>query len=252
MGLQTKLDEFPEFLARTETDLQEATREGTKLLSEIRRLDFTLDKNHQKKFKTEEAILKLAQDHLITDKASAYRLKLLNKAQEQRRTVDLSLSKVQNQLALAMLDVEQLRSKLFKSRSENDNVKESLNKAEEKSNCYEDDLRKMQTKIEIKMKRFEKLNSQIEEIQSAYGEDTGSPTELKANSLFLLFLFFCYFNILLTLYFQIKQIEKSIHVGEHQIREHQQFWIMLQNHYVNLTHKRSEQLHEIQVTRKRK
>ncbi|XP_034472838.1 coiled-coil domain-containing protein 40 [Drosophila innubila] len=227
MGLQTKLDEFPEFLSRTETDLQEATREGTKLLSEIRRLDFTLDKNHQKKFKTEEAILKLAQDHLITDKASAYRLKLLNKAQEQRRTVDLSLSKVQNQLALAMLDVEQLRSKLFKSRSENDNVKESLNKAEDKSNSYEDDLRKMQTKIEIKMKRFEKLNSQIEEIQSAYGEDTGSPTELK-----------------------IKQIEKSIHVGEHQIREHQQFWIMLQNHYVNLTHKRSEQLHEIQVTRK--
>lgn len=184
MGLQTKLDEFPEFLSRTEVDLQEATREGTKLISEIRRLDFALDKNHQKKFKTEEAILKLAQDHLITDKASAYRLKLLNKAQEQRRSVDLSLSKVQNQLAMAMLDVEQLRSKLFKSRNENDHVKESLNKAEEKSNCYEDDLRKMQTKIEIKMKRFEKLNSQIEEIQSAFGEDTGNPTELKVNSSF--------------------------------------------------------------------
>ncbi|KAM8716563.1 hypothetical protein ACLKA7_003442 [Drosophila subpalustris] len=227
MGMQTKLDEFPDFLSRTEADLHDATREGTKLLSEIRRLDFTLDKNHQKKFKTEEAILKLAQDHLITDKASGYRLKLLNKAQEQRRSVDLSLSKVQNQLALAMLDVEQLRSKLFKTRNENESVKENLNKAEEKSNCYEEELRKMQTKIEIKMKRFEKLNSQIEEIQSAYGEESGSPTELK-----------------------IKQIEKSIHVGEHQIREHQQFWIMLQNHYVNLTHKRSEQLHEIQVTRK--
>lgn len=41
-------------------------------------------------------------------------------------------------------------------------------------------------------------------------------------------------------------------MGEYQIREHQQFWIMLQNHFVNLTHKRSDQLHEIQVTRKRK
>lgn len=50
---------------------------------------------------------------------------------------------------------------------------------------------------------------------------------------------------------QIKQIEKQIQNGEHQIREHQQFWIMLQNHYVNLTHKRSDQLLENQVTRKR-
>ncbi|XP_034098549.1 coiled-coil domain-containing protein 40 [Drosophila nasuta] len=226
-GLQNKLDEFPDFLARTEADLQEATREGHKLMSEIRRLDFVLDKNHQKKFKTEEAILKLAQEQLITDKASGYRLKLLNKAQEQRRSVDLSLSKVQNQLSLAMLDVEQLRGVLYKSRNENDVVKENLNKAEQKSDCLEDELKRMQTKIDIKMQRFEKLNSQIEEIQSAFGDETGNPTELK-----------------------IKQIEKSIHIGEHQIREHQQFWIMLQNHYVNLTHKRSDQLHEIQVTRK--
>ncbi|KAH8263101.1 hypothetical protein KR044_004368 [Drosophila immigrans] len=227
MALQNKLDEFPDFLARTEADLQEATREGHKLMSEIRKLDHVLDKNHQKKFKIEEAILKLAQDHLITDKASAYRLKLLNKAQEQRRSVDLSLSKVQNQLSMAMLDVEQLRGVLYKTRNENENVKESLNKAEQKSDGLEEELKRMQTKIDVKMQRFEKLNSQIEEIQTAYGDDIGNPTELK-----------------------IKQIEKSIHIGEHQIREHQQFWIMLQNHYVNLTHKRSDQLHEIQVTRK--
>ncbi|KAH8377362.1 hypothetical protein KR093_005007 [Drosophila rubida] len=227
MSLQAKLEEFPEFLARTEADLQEATREGHKLMSEIRRLDYVVDKNHQKKFKIEEAILKLAQDQLITDKASGYRLKLLNKAQEQRRSVDLSLSKVQNQLSLAMLDVEQLRGILFKTRKDNDSVKENLNKAEQKSDSLEEELKHIQTKIDIKMQRFEKLNSQIEEIQSAYGDETGNPLELK-----------------------IKQIEKSIHVGEHQIREHQQFWIMLQNHYVNLTHKRSDQLHEIQVTRK--
>jgi len=37
-----------------------------------------------------------------------------------------------------------------------------------------------------------------------------------------------------------------------QVREHQQFWIMLQNHFVNLSQKRNDQLNEIQVTRKRK
>ncbi|XP_030246284.1 coiled-coil domain-containing protein 40 [Drosophila navojoa] len=179
LSLQTKLDEFPEFLARTEADLQEATREGNKLLSEMRRLDLILDKNQQKKFRTEEAILKLAQDQLITDKASAYRLKLLNKAQDHRRSVDISLSKVQNQLALAMLDVEKLRSVLFNTKKQNDKVQDKLTKAEEKSNSLDDELKKIQSKIEIKMQRFEKLNSLIEEIHSAHGDETGNPTELK-------------------------------------------------------------------------
>ncbi|XP_017857433.1 PREDICTED: coiled-coil domain-containing protein 40 [Drosophila arizonae] len=183
LTLQTKLDEFPEFLARTEADLQEATREGNKLLSEMRRLDLILDKNHQKKFKTEEAILKLAQDQLITDKASAYRLKLLNKAQEHRRSVDISLSKVQNQLALAMLDVEKLRSVLFNTKKQNDKIQDKLTKAEEKSNSLDDELKKIQSKIEIKMQRFEKLNSLIEEIHSVHGDETGNPTELKVISL---------------------------------------------------------------------
>ncbi|ALC39178.1 l-2-41Ab [Drosophila busckii] len=227
MGLQTKLDELPDFLAQTEADLQEATREGTKISTEIRRLDHVLDKNHLKKFRTEEAILNLAQDQLITDKASAYRLKLLNKAQEQRRVVDLSLSKVQNQLGMAMLDVEKLRSTLFKIKKDNDKIKNNLDKAEDKSNNLDNDLKKMQAQIDVKMNKLEKLNAQVEEIQNAFGEDGMNPTEIK-----------------------MKQIEKQIMVGEHQIREHQQFWIMLQNHFVNLTHKRSDQLNEIQVTRK--
>lgn len=182
MGLQAKLDEFPDFLAQTEGDLQEATREGSKLLSEIRRLDFNIDKNYQRKFKTEEAILKLAQEQLITDKASAYRLKLLNQAQEQRRNVDCSLSKVQNQLAQAMLDVEKLRNVLFKTKQKNDEIQKSLDKAEAKSNSLEDNLKRIHSQIEIKMQRFEKLNTQVEEIQSAFGMEGGNPTEIKVNS----------------------------------------------------------------------
>lgn len=153
----------------------------------MRRLDLVLDKNHQKKFRTEEAILKLAQDQLITDKASAYRLKLLNKAQEHRRNVDISLSKVQNQLALAMLDVEKLRSVLFNTKKENDKIQDNLTKAEEKSNSLDEELKKIQNKIEIKMQRFEKINSQIEEIHNAHGDETGNPTELKVRLIDIVF-----------------------------------------------------------------
>ncbi|XP_070140331.1 coiled-coil domain-containing protein 40 [Drosophila kikkawai] len=225
--LKTKLDDLPDFLTRTESDLQASVREGSRLFSEIRRLDFTLDKYHKKKINIEESILKLAQDHLITDKATAFRLKLLNKSQEQRRNVDSSLSKVQNQLALSMLEVEKLRSAVFNAKINNDNIKTNLNNCERKSCTLDNDLKKMHVQIEIKMKLFEKINNKIENLQKLFGDASGNPTDLK-----------------------IKQIEKSIHTGELQIREHQQFWIMLQNHFVNLSQKRCDQLNEIQVTRK--
>ncbi|KAH8240509.1 hypothetical protein KR032_004482 [Drosophila birchii] len=225
--LKTKLDDLPDFLARTESDLQNSLREGTRIFSEIRKLDYILDNYHKKKNMVEESILKLAQDHLITDKATAFRLKLLNKSQEQRRNVDLSLSKVQNQLALSMLEVEKLRSAAFNAKTNNDNIKTDLNSYETKSCSLDNALKKMHVQIEIKMKLFEKINNKIESLQKLFGDASGNPTELK-----------------------IKQIEKSIHTGELQIREHQQFWIMLQNHFVNLSQKRSDQLNEIQVTRK--
>ncbi|KPU79143.1 uncharacterized protein Dana_GF26442 [Drosophila ananassae] len=228
LRLQGKLDELPVFLSNTESDLQEAMREGNHLISEIRKIDFSLDKCQQRKFKTEESILKMAEDHLITDKATAYRLKLLNKSQERRRNVDLSLSKVQNQLASSMLEVEKLRSSVFNSKSYNSYIKTNLNNAENKSSTLENDLKKMHSQIEVKMKLFEKISNKIDIMQKIFGDASGSPTEIK-----------------------IKQIEKSIHTGELQIREHQQFWIMLQNHFVNLSQKRNDQLNEIQVTRKR-
>lgn len=166
-------------MARIEADLQEASREGSKLQSQIRTTDYNLAKSYERKFKIEEDILRLAQDHLISDKASAYRLKLLNQAQEKRRNVDCSLSKVQNQLAQAMLDVEKLRSVVFKTKTKNNELQATVDEAETKSTNLEDELKRMHSKIELKMQRFEKLNSQVEEIVSTIGEEGGNPTEMK-------------------------------------------------------------------------
>lgn len=156
-------------------------REGNHLISEIRKIDFSLDKCQQRKFKTEESILKMAEDHLITDKATAYRLKLLNKSQERRRNVDLSLSKVQNQLASSMLEVEKLRSSVFNSKSYNSYIKSNLNNAENKSSTLENDLKKMHSQIEVKMKLFEKISKKIDIMQKIFGDASGSPTEIKVN-----------------------------------------------------------------------
>ncbi|XP_070854548.1 coiled-coil domain-containing protein 40-like isoform X2 [Drosophila suzukii] len=182
--LQIKLDELPELLNATESDLQEAMREGMRLVSETRKLDLTLEKYQNKKIHSEDAILKLVQDHLITDMATAYRLKLLTKSQERRRNIDLSLSKVQNQLASSMLEVEKLRCVVFSARKYNESTTRNLKNFEEKSNTLENTLKKMHIQIEIKMKMFEKVNNKLEQMEKLFGGISGNPINLKVSVLF--------------------------------------------------------------------
>ncbi|XP_037814483.1 coiled-coil domain-containing protein 40 [Lucilia sericata] len=226
-GLEKKLSDIPLLLEQTEKDLKEAKKEGTQLETEIKRLQWKVDKQNAKKYECEENILKLAQDHLITDKASEYRLKLLHTAQEQRRGMELNLAQTQNQLASTLLDMERLKGNNFRMSQENDKLSGELGDLEKKSDYFNAELKYLETQIDIKMKRMDKLMNQLDElVRSSEGSEI-SPTELK-----------------------IKQLEKSIQTTEQQILEYQQFWIMLQNHFVNLTQKRSAQMNQIQITQK--
>ncbi|XP_065357072.1 coiled-coil domain-containing protein 40 [Calliphora vicina] len=226
-SLENKLSDIPLLLDQTEKDLKEAKKEGTQLETEIRRLQWKVDKQNNKKYEVEENILKLAQDHLITDKASEYRLKLLNNAQEQRRGMELNLAQAQNQLAGTLLDMERVKGNNFRMSQENEKLCEELDALEKTSDHFNAELKYLETQIDIKMKRMDKLMNQLDElIRNSEGSEI-SPTELK-----------------------IKQLEKSIQATEQQIMEYQQFWIMLQNHFVNLTQKRSAQMNQIQITQK--
>ncbi|KAM7352104.1 lethal (2) 41Ab [Cochliomyia hominivorax] len=226
-GLEKKLSDIPLLLEQTEKDLKEAKKEGTQLETEIRRLQWKIDKRNSKKYEVEENILKLAQDHLITDKASEYHLKLLNNSQEQRRGMELNLAQAQNQLASTLLEMERVKGTNFRVSQENDKLSAQLEALEKKSDNLNGELKYLETQINIKMNRMDKLMNQLDELVRNSEGSESSPTELK-----------------------IKQLEKSIQTTEQQILEFQQFWIMLQNHYVNLNQKRSVQMNQIQITQK--
>lgn len=178
-ALEKKLSDIPLLLEQTEKDLKEAKQEGIQLETEIRRLQWKIDKQNSRKYEVEENILKLAQDHLITDKASEYRLKLLNNSQEQRRNMELNLSQAQNQLAGILLDMERAKGNNFRLGQENDKLSEKLCALEKKSDYFNAELKYLETQIDIKMKRMDKLMNQLDElVRNSEGGEI-SPTELK-------------------------------------------------------------------------
>lgn len=150
--------------------------------TEIRRIQIKIDKLNNQKYLNEENILKLAQEQLITDKASEYRLKLLNNSQEERRTMELNLSQAQNQLAETLLEMERHKADNFRNSQENEKLNEKLLRLEHQADCMASELKQLETQIEIKMKRMDKLNSQLDElVRSNEGQEI-SPTEMKVRS----------------------------------------------------------------------
>uniref|UniRef100_A0A1B0FG75 Coiled-coil domain-containing protein 40 n=1 Tax=Glossina morsitans morsitans TaxID=37546 RepID=A0A1B0FG75_GLOMM len=226
LGLETKLMEIPNLLDKTEADLNEAKREGTELETKIRRLQWVIDKWNNKKYELEEAILKLAQDQLISDKASGYRMKLIRNAQEKRRSMELALAQAQNQLANTLLEIDRLKGNNTRLSLENEQLKENLKQLELHGDDLNNEIKKIQDQTDLKTIRLEKLMRQYDEITHPKG-DVETTIEVK-----------------------IQQMEKSIQGVEQQTREGQEFWIMLQNHFINLSQKRNNQLNQTQMTRK--
>ncbi|XP_067621572.1 coiled-coil domain-containing protein 40 [Eurosta solidaginis] len=226
-ALQSKLEELPLWLEQNEKDLTEANREGANLEIELRRLQWKNDQLYAKKYQIEESMLKLAQEQLITNKASQYRLKLLRNAQATRRGIQLNLAQVQCQLSETLLESERYRGVLITLNQKKDDLTKKLNDVDKTANLISAEIRTLETQIDIKMKKVDRLSSRLNRLTNEGEEDNYSGLKAK-----------------------IKLLERSIQAMEQQIRELQQFWLMMQNHYVNLSEKRNNQLTEIQVTQK--
>lgn len=76
---------------------------------------------------------------------------------------------------------------------------------------------------------MDSLNKQLNQMISQTGGHEVNPEELKIGSL-----------------------ERNIMELEHQIKETQNFWLRLQGHVVNMSEKRSSQMDDIYIARRRK
>lgn len=180
-GLEKSLLEIPDILLKTEEEMKIARNEGLAIERELRRFQTVIDQWNNKKFMCEESILKLAQDQLVNDKASAYRIKLIRNAQGTRRGLELTLSQSQNQLASVLLQIEYFKSRIAKYTEESNRLKIQYDELEKKSNLTTKELKRYELDIDLKMKRMEKLNNQVDSIKRS-GGTMASGTELKVFS----------------------------------------------------------------------
>lgn len=183
-----KMEELPKILDQTEKDFQEAKKEGNQLLAQLNTLQFKLEKQYAIKGGIEEAILKIAQDQLMCDKASEFRVKVLTENQSGRRAMEVNLHKVETQLASMLMKLERQKAAILALHEEGDSLGAQLKDLNDKADEFNDEIKKIEYQMSLKMKLIDKLSKILDDlVKEAQGCEV-SPTEYKVRGLTELYL----------------------------------------------------------------
>lgn len=227
--LMHELDKFTNILEHSEGDLKSSTHEGIFIETELRSIRFKLEKQIRQKVALEEKIFELLQEQITTDNAGQLRAKLLRDTQIQRRNVEIGLSSTENQLSEVLLDLETWKSIVTKLKKDVAKFESEKEFSDKTFNSIIEEINATRSSINVKYRTTDLLNQQLKSlINEADGQEI-SPDEFKAYSL-----------------------QKDIMDIEVKIRETQNFWIRMQGNLVSMTEKRSSQMNEINIARKRK
>ncbi|KAL5280608.1 hypothetical protein ACFFRR_004540 [Megaselia abdita] len=183
--LDAKLDEIPLLIDQTEKDLTEAKKESTQINKELRDVMARVDKWAAEKLKLEDDFFKEAQDHIITDNASSYTMRLLKESQRTRRTMELNLTTTENSLSEVLLELERnkgLIQKLTLRKEKLDEERKTLDADVDKEKAT---LKDLEYQIDLKMRKVEKLNDKIGTLADRTGGES-NPIDLKVFSLLYL------------------------------------------------------------------
>lgn len=108
--LQRKINSMTKLIAETEASHGRATVEGHVVENQLKTLRRSIERQNEKKLKLEEQTLELLQEQISTDQASQHRGKMLRDVQQKRRSMELSMFSVEQQLSQSMLEMEQIKS----------------------------------------------------------------------------------------------------------------------------------------------
>lgn len=226
--MDQKLDHFNTILDKTEDDIEQARSEGLLTKNHITKLIGKLEKQAREKLETEEKILDLLQDQITTDKVGEHRGKKLREAQENRRRLEIAMSKTENQLSIRLLDLEKWRGNVQRAKEFMDRLQKEHDEHDREANIINEEIDKLKNCIKNKLIALDTINKQLEQLQSNIGSKGLTLNEAR-----------------------VIELEKDIEDLEDKIKESQQFWMRLQSMVSNITEKRAQQLNEIFLGRKR-
>ncbi|XP_035794870.1 coiled-coil domain-containing protein 40-like [Anopheles albimanus] len=226
--LKRDLDHYASILEQTEADILKAQQEGLLIENHLKSLRQTLEKQSRKKYELEEQILELLQDQLTTDKAGESQGKVLRETQEKRRGLENSMFGTEHQLSVVLLDLEKWRTIVEGSKDVLNRVKSEHDKEDASANKYNEEIKLVKESIAAKLRKMDALNRELEQLIIKAGGQEMNPDELK----------------LLDVQQDIVEIEATL-------KETRASWLKLQSSVATLTEKRSQQLNDINYSRKK-
>ncbi|XP_050082401.1 coiled-coil domain-containing protein 40 [Anopheles aquasalis] len=226
--LKRDLDHYASILEQTEADILKAQQEGLLIENHLKSLRQTLEKQSRKKYELEEQILELLQDQLTTDKAGESQGKVLRETQEKRRGLEVSMTETENQLSTVLLDLEKWRTIVEGSKDVLKRVKADHDKHDADANKFNEEIKLVKESIAAKLRKMDALNRELEQLINQAGGQEMNPDELK----------------LLDVQQDIVEIEATL-------TETRASWLKLQSSVGTLKEKRSQQLNDINYSRKK-
>ncbi|XP_053664425.1 coiled-coil domain-containing protein 40 [Anopheles marshallii] len=226
--LKRDLDHYALILEQTEADILKAQQEGLLIENHLKSLRQTLEKQNRKKFDLEEQILELLQDHLTTDKAGEAQRKLLLDTTEKRRELEINMENTENQLSTVLLDLEKWRSLVENAKDVLSKVKIEHDELDAEANKHNEEIKLRQEMIAVKLRKMDALNRELDQLISKAGGQEMNPDELK-----------------------LLDVQQDIVEVEVQLKEARASWLKLQTSIATQTAKRTQQLKEINYSRKK-
>ncbi|CAG2054822.1 unnamed protein product [Timema podura] len=198
------------------------------LMAEDKLAQQEVEKLSIEKVQLEDAILQKLQCQITQDKAGRHMNKQLFNLRDKTRSQEVQLFTTENLLAQTSLQIEQHRGANSHNELLLEELERELNLLNKELLQVERDLKQSKFLVGKKQGAVDTLNKKLESMVSKTGTEVMSPEELKINNL-----------------------SKKIDETTEQSKKLQQFWLRQQGHIVQLSHQRDEQLHEIDILRKR-
>nr|XP_020669348.1 coiled-coil domain-containing protein 40 isoform X1 [Pogona vitticeps] len=226
-AMKVEFSTYTRTLHETEQALSRASADQAARMNELVVLRRETEKGSQAKQQLENEIIGKLQDQLMSSKAAKYYSQLAAKLQDQLMTLEIQLTKVENDTAQTLLDITSTNCRLNmleKTLSDLDKEMDNLNN---QINHSENEIAKRNLMIGRKQGIINLYNKKLEMLISQLGGQELGPLEI-----------------------EIKRLAKQIDETDLEVVKLQRHWMKQQRELVKLTEERDEQLASLDMLKK--
>ncbi|KAJ7315884.1 hypothetical protein JRQ81_002046 [Phrynocephalus forsythii] len=226
-AMKVEFGTYTRTLHETEQALSRASADQAARMNELLVLRRETEKGSQTKQQLESEIIGKLQDQLISNKAAKYYSQLAAKLQDQLMTLEIQLTKVENDTAQTLLDITSTNCRLNNLEKTLSNLDKEMDNLNNQISHSENEIAKRNLLIGRKQGIINLYNKKLEVLISQLGGQELGPLEI-----------------------EIKRLAKQIDETDLEVVKLQRHWMKHQRELVKLTEEREEQLASLDMLKK--